>query len=563
VNVAPSATLVVPTSAVPEGSPFAISLANPTDPSSADVAAGFSYAFDCGAGYGAFGASNTANCTPPDNGTLVVKGKIKDKDNGVSEYSASVTAVNVAPSATFAPPAAVAEGSPFTLALSAAADAAGDLPSLEYAFDCGGGYGPFSASNTAACPTSDDGTVAVKGQVRDKDGGVREYSASATINNVAPSATIVAPASANEGSPFAISLANPTDPSSADVAAGFSYAFDCGAGYGAFGASNTANCTTDSGTRAVKGKIKDKNNGVREYNANVAVSNVAPSATFDAPATVAEGVAFNLAFRNPSDPSSADAAAGFHYAFACNGGSLSGATYANSGAGASATCTLADGPASYIVRARIIDKDGGYSEYSASVVATNVAPSATFRAPASAVQGRQIGLTLANAVDAPGDLSTLEYAFDCGDGAGYKSFSASNSMSCLADTLGTRTVKGKVKDKDGGVREYSASVTVHEPLVLTIVAPGPGDSFVVGAAVDLEAAFTDANVLASHSCQVSWGDEKVDDVTPTEGIGSGACAASHKYTAPGEYRIKVTVVSAMGDRATVDVTIMVVPAGGK
>src|SRR5262249_14779688 len=160
-------------------------------------------------------------------------------------------------------------------------DAPGDLPTLQYAFDCGAGYGPFGASNTISCSTTDDGTIPVKGQVKDKDGGVREYTANATVTNVAPSATFTAPVTVLEGTSFVISLTNPTDPSSADRAAGFSYAFDCGTGYGAFGAGNTANCVLDSGERTVKGKIKDKNNGVREYSALVVVGNVAPAATFD------------------------------------------------------------------------------------------------------------------------------------------------------------------------------------------------------------------------------------------------------------------------------------------
>jgi hypothetical protein len=560
-NVAPIATFVAPTSAVPEGSPFVLSLTNPTDPSSGDMAAGFSYAFDCGAGYGAFGASASASCTPPDNGTLTVKGKIKDQDGGASEYSANVAVTNVAPTATFAAPAPVAEGSPFTLVLSAAADAAGDLPTLQYAFDCGAGYGAFGAGNTATCPTTDDGTFAVKGKVKDKDGGEREYNASATVTNVAPSATFVAPASVVEGNPLALSLTSPTDPSSGDVAAGFGYAFDCGAGYGAFTTNNTASCALDSGTRAVKGKIKDKNNGVREYTANVTVSNVAPSATFVAPASAAEGVAFNVSFSNPVDPSPADVAAGFHYAFACNGGSLNGATYANSGASATTACTLPDGPAGYIVRARIIDKDGGYSEYTASVAATNLAPSATFQAPDSVAQGHSISLKLLNAFDAPGDLPTLQYAFDCGDGKGYGPFSSSSSAGCQAGPVGLQVVRGQVKDKDGGVIEYTAKVTVHESLVVTITAPGDGAMFPANSAVDLVATFTDANILGSHTCQVNWGDEKVDDVTPTEGIGSGSCEASHEYSTPGQYNIKVTVTSSMGDIVTVGITIRIVPEG--
>ncbi len=81
-----------------EGSSFALSMSGVTDPSSADTAAGFSYAFDCGLGYGAYGAATSTTCATADNGSLSVKAKVKDKDTGETEYSGSVTgSVNVNP----------------------------------------------------------------------------------------------------------------------------------------------------------------------------------------------------------------------------------------------------------------------------------------------------------------------------------------------------------------------------------------------------------------------------------------------------------------------------------
>src|SRR5207253_4271313 len=97
-------------------------------------------------------------------------------------------------------------------------------------------------------------------KIKDKDGGVTEYTASVTVNNVAPMATFGNNGPVNEGQSFTLSLTAPSDPSSADTTAGFQYAFDCGSGsgYGAYGPSNTATCpTNDNGVRTVKGKIKD------------------------------------------------------------------------------------------------------------------------------------------------------------------------------------------------------------------------------------------------------------------------------------------------------------------
>jgi hypothetical protein len=93
-NVAPTATLNSPTYVI-AGNDFELSLTEPYDPSSADTDAGFGYAFDCddGDGYGSWSSTNTATCsTSPDEvGDRTVKGKIRDKDGGETEYTATVT----------------------------------------------------------------------------------------------------------------------------------------------------------------------------------------------------------------------------------------------------------------------------------------------------------------------------------------------------------------------------------------------------------------------------------------------------------------------------------------
>jgi hypothetical protein len=92
------------------------------------------------------------------------------------------------------------------------------------------------------------------------------------VTNVAPTATFSSPASTFAGTPFTLSLTSPSDPSAADVAVGFSYAFDCGSGYGGFGPASSASCpTSDTGSRSVGGKILDKDGGVTEYRATVNV----------------------------------------------------------------------------------------------------------------------------------------------------------------------------------------------------------------------------------------------------------------------------------------------------
>src|SRR2546425_481020 len=284
-NAAPTATFKGPS--VNEGSPIALSLTAAFDPSTADTTAGFQYAFDCGdgSGYGAFGSLNTASCATTDSGSRTVRGKLQDKNGGSTEYTATVTVTNVAPTATFNAPASVNEGSSAAPPLGAPPDpsSADTAAGLQYAFDCGdgSGYGALGSSNTASCATTDSGTRVVRGKISDKDGGSSDYAGTVMVNNVAPTATFNAPVSVNAGSPIALSLTAASDPSSADTAAGFQYAFDCGdgSGYGALGSSNTSSCATStSGTRTVRGKISDKDGGSSEYTATVTGISVAPDA---------------------------------------------------------------------------------------------------------------------------------------------------------------------------------------------------------------------------------------------------------------------------------------------
>jgi hypothetical protein len=85
-----------------------------------------------------------------------------------------------------------------------------------------------------------------------------------TINSVAPTATPNVPRSAATGTNFAVSLTNPSDPSSEDTTQGFTYAFDC-TGDGVFehsGTTNSANCTAGNGpSQTVMLRITDKDGG--------------------------------------------------------------------------------------------------------------------------------------------------------------------------------------------------------------------------------------------------------------------------------------------------------------
>jgi predicted extracellular nuclease len=191
-----------------------------------------------------------------------------------SDHDPSVVRVtlNLPPTAGAGGPYTVAEGGSVGLSGSGS-DPEGGL--LTYAWDLDNdgvfetaGQSPTFSAAALDGPSSHSVTL----QVTDDGGLTATNATTVNVTNVEPTATFGAPTSVFAGSPFTLSLSSPNDPSTADTAAGFTYAFDCGSGYGSFGSASSASCpTSDTGSRSVGGKIRDKDGGVTEYRATVNV----------------------------------------------------------------------------------------------------------------------------------------------------------------------------------------------------------------------------------------------------------------------------------------------------
>jgi hypothetical protein len=171
----------------------------------------------------------------------------------------------------------------------------------------------------------DDETATVEVTGEDAFGNILVSSFDVSVTNIAPTATLTAPALAIEGTPVAVALTAPSDPSTADTTAGFEYAFDCGAGFGAFGATSSTTCTASTfGTDLeVAAQIRDKDGGTTTYTATVGIVELilAP----DAPSDVA-GLAANrsvlLAWNPPADDGGA-AITGYRIQVSRDGGAFS------------------------------------------------------------------------------------------------------------------------------------------------------------------------------------------------------------------------------------------------
>ncbi|HEX6130342.1 MAG TPA: PKD domain-containing protein, partial [Actinomycetota bacterium] len=203
----------------------------------------------------------------------------------------------------------------------------------------------------------DDGPAShtVLARITDKDGGSTDLTTTVEVTNVAPTARLVLPAApVDEGSAFTLALADVSDPSAADTAAGFTVEFDCGAGFGA-----SATCTAlDDPAHAVRARIADKDGGETILTGSVAVANVAPAVTITGPPSgslyrVGEPVTFNGSF---TDPGTADT----HTAtWKLDGAPAAGTVTEAGGSGTVSLVTSFSTPGIYSVELEVTDDDGG------------------------------------------------------------------------------------------------------------------------------------------------------------------------------------------------------------
>jgi hypothetical protein len=180
----------------------------------------------------------------------------------------------------------------------------------------------------------------------------------------------------------------------------------------------------------------------------VSVTNVVPTATLSVPATVNEGETFTLALADLTDPSAADATAGFTYTFDCGDGT----GVQNTGDVASINCVAPD-VAGLTVTATITDKDGGKNSYTATIVVNNVAPTVgAIRAPVDPqAVGTSVNASASFTDPGIGLGDTHAAAWDWGDGT--------TSAGSVTESSGTGSVSGSHTYTTAGVYTISLTVT--------------------------------------------------------------------------------------------------------
>ncbi len=491
---------------------------------------------------------------------------------GNAHVDVVVSAVtNHAPTASAGGPYSGNEGAAISLNGSGSSDPdAGDTLTYAWSFTKGAGVraaaGCSFSSATAQSPTftcTDNGSYTVSLTVTDNHGLSSAASAAGvTVANVAPTATFSAPAFASEGSDISLSLTLPSDASPVDAGAGFTYAFDCGSGYGAFGASANALCpTTDDGTRTVKGKIRDQDNGETEYTASVTVNNLDPTVTLAAGNTYSwdESTTAERSFSfSASDPGSDT----LTISADCGPGSL----VAGSVGASSFKCTFPDGPvpAGSEVSVSASDGDGGSDSDSHAVTVNNVEPQVSYTsAPASPNEGET--KTYQFTVNDPGDDTySLASGYPaCGTGGDLASGSFSvtgnngsqtGSFECdFPDGPANPTVSVRFTDSDGDSGTANQPVTVGNvaPQIQSFVATGvSAAACLAGNTVNVSFTVFDpaTETYDPITGTINWGDSN------STSISGRSISASHSYAA-GNYTIQISVNDGDGGSATKSQTV--------
>ena len=305
----------------------------------------------------------------------------------------------------------------------------------------------------------------------------------------------------------------------------------------------------------VRLRVTDADGLFSESSAVVNVTNSPPTAQFNADSSVGEGSSSTVIFRNPADPSAADTASGFTYSYDYTNDGTFDVLNTRSTSVEVPASTFPDGPSTVVVRARITDKDGGFTDYTRSILVLNTPPTATFNAPASLGEALPLSISLSGVGDpSAADVAAgFTYAFDLG--AGLSAFGFSPSATDPAARSGRRTVRGVVRDKDGGTSTYSQVVEVVNtpPAVST---PGGDPTIGRGQTFTRAGSFADPG-SDGYNGVVDYGDGA--GPSPLILQNNRTFVVSHAYPKTGVYNVTVAINDGGGLGGSSTFKVNVVP----
>jgi uncharacterized delta-60 repeat protein len=242
--------------------------------------------------------------------------------------------------------------------------------------------------------------------------------------------------------------------------------------------------------------------------ATINIANVDPTAVLSNDGPVDEGSTATVSFSSQFDPSAADVTAGLRYAYDFNDdgiwevGQPSYALASNSDSAVIPASYLADGPMVRQVRARIIDKDGGFSEYTTQITVNNVAPTLVISGASNVAEGSSYTLSLSSSD--PGPDTITSWTINWGDSIEVVTGNPASVNHSYADGSASYTITAAATDEDGTYNANSLNVTVDN-VAPTLTISG-GLNVLEGSPYTLNLASTDPGADTITSWTINWGD---------------------------------------------------------
>ena len=391
-DVAPTATFTN-NGPIYEQSPVQVLFSDPHSPSVLDTLAGFHYSYATNPAqlaslYSLATTSPWANITFNAFGTYPVYGRILTLDNEYTDYTTTVTVLDIAPTATFTNSGPVRVGVPVMITFSNTNDEAevdsDDGFHFSFASDPSQLATSYNTAGTAAIETltyNIPGTYTIFGDIFSVGNAFTEYTTTVTVTDVPPAAGFINSGPITEGNQATVSFTNPYSPSEPDTAAGFHYSIatdpiGLASDYADAGTNLTATYGfLSSGTYEIYGRIFAVDNLYTDYTTAVIVNDIPPTATFSNDGPVDAGSPVDVCFTDASDAYLPNELAGFQYSFALDPTQLA-TTYETAGSSPSAQFALLNVGINPIY-GRIFSMDEGYTDYTTYVTVLDVPPTAT------------------------------------------------------------------------------------------------------------------------------------------------------------------------------------------
>jgi uncharacterized delta-60 repeat protein len=258
--------------------------------------------------------------------------------------------------------------------------------------------------------------------------------------------------------------------------------------------------------------------------ATINITNVDPTALFANGGSVDEGSTGIVSFSGQFDPSAADVTAGLRYAYDFDDDGIweiGQPAYALASSADSAVVPanyFQDGPSIRQVRARIIDKDNGFSEYITQITVNNVDATLVISGASSVAEGSPYTLNLSSSD--PGADTITSWTINWGDGIEIVSGNPASVSHTYADGSVSYTITATATDEDGTYSSNSLNVSVDN--VAPTLAISGASNVAEGSTYTLSLGSSDPGADAITSWTIDWGDA-------IEVVSGNPASVSHTY----------------------------------